>query len=236
MCYWQGLEPSKLNFCEEAIQCALVQRPSEAWSSLAFVFAAYYIYLQMKKRNHFNTWPFIPIAALIGITSFIMHATSSFIGELMDVSSMFMMVNYCIIVGLEQRYKLKKSILIPLFIVMVAACVGPLFLISKKMGSAIFFLQIILGVIFIIEYHFSKADKPKGISYKPLVLCLSTMLFAWGIWWLDLLKIVCDPSNHILTGHAVWHILGALATIPLWRFLDQFEMLKDQKDNINLIH
>jgi len=236
MCPWAGLESAKLSFCEEAIQCALVQRPSEAWSSFAFVFAAYYIYLQLKKRKHYNLWPFIPLVALIGLTSFALHATSSFMGELMDVSSMFMLVNYCIVVGLEQRHKFKRSTLITIFIVMVAACMGPLFLISKKMGSVIFLLQIILGVVFIIEYHFSKADRPKGISYKPLVLCLSTLLFAWGIWWLDMLKIVCDPTNHIFTGHALWHILGAIATIPLWRFLDQFEMLKEQKDNINLIH
>jgi len=233
MCFWEGLEPAKLSFCEEAIQCALVQRPAEAWSSLGFCFAAYYIYLQLKKRKHYNLWPIIPLVALIGLTSFALHATSSFMGELMDVSSMFMLVNYCIVIGLEQRHKFKKPFLVGLFIFMVAACVGPLFFISKKMGSAIFFLQIILGVVFIIEYHFSKVDKPKGLTYKPIVLSLSTLLFAWGIWWLDMLKIVCDPGNHIFTGHALWHILSALATIPLWRFLDQFEMLKEQKDIIH---
>jgi len=228
MCPWAGLEPAKLSFCEEAIQCAWVQRPAEAWSSFAFVIAAYYIYLQLKKRKHYNLWPMIPLVALIGITSFVLHATSSFMGELMDVSSMFMLINYIIVVGLEQRFKFKKSILMGIFIVMITACVGSLFLLSKSIGSAIFFLQIILGVILITEYHFSKVDKPKGLSYKPLVLCLGTILFAWGIWWLDMLKIVCDPTNHIFTGHALWHILGALAIIPLWRFLDQFEMLKEQ--------
>ena len=112
ICPWAGMEPAKLSFCEEAIQCALVQRPSEAWSSFAFVFAAYYIYLQLKKRKHNNLWPFVPLVALIGFASFALHATSSFMGELMDVSSMFMLINYIIVVGLEQRFKFKKSILL----------------------------------------------------------------------------------------------------------------------------
>lgn len=41
---------------------------------------------------------------------------------------------------------------------------------------------------------------------------------------LDRLKILCDPTNHILTGHAVWHILNAGAVFFIYRFYSQFEL------------
>lgn len=42
---------------------------------------------------------------------------------------------------------------------------------------------------------------------KALVI---TFLVAWGVWWLDYLGIWCCPSNHVLTGHGIWHLLNGL--------------------------
>jgi hypothetical protein len=39
---------------------------------------------------------------------------------------------------------------------------------------------------------------------------VGTFLVAWGFWWLDFLHILCIPSNHILTGHGVWHLMNGL--------------------------
>lgn len=37
-----------------------------------------------------------------------------------------------------------------------------------------------------------------------------TFLIAWGFWWLDFLHIVCNPNNHVLTLHGMWHLLNGL--------------------------
>ena len=46
---------------------------------------------------------------------------------------------------------------------------------------------------------------------------------SYAIWWLDRLGVICDPTNHLVTGHAVWHLLGAASFLFWYRFLAQFD-------------
>ncbi len=50
-------------------------------------------------------------------------------------------------------------------------------------------------------------------------------LFAlsYSLWWLDKLRIVCDPENHVFTLHSVWHFLGAASFYFWFRFYAQFD-------------
>jgi hypothetical protein len=48
------------------------------------------------------------------------------------------------------------------------------------------------------------------------------MTIATAVWWLDLTKRVCDPRNHFVNGHAVWHLLSALTFFLLYKFYAQF--------------
>jgi hypothetical protein len=39
-----------------------------------------------------------------------------------------------------------------------------------------------------------------------------------AIWLLDIHGPLCDPDNHLVTGHAVWHVLTALAVLCFFCF------------------
>jgi hypothetical protein len=39
---------------------------------------------------------------------------------------------------------------------------------------------------------------------------VASFLVAWSFWWLDFLHILCIPSNHVLTGHGIWHLMNGL--------------------------
>lgn len=45
---------------------------------------------------------------------------------------------------------------------------------------------------------------------------------SYGVWWLDRLEVVCDPHNHVVGGHAAWHLLGALSFVFWFRHYEQF--------------
>jgi hypothetical protein len=45
------------------------------------------------------------------------------------------------------------------------------------------------------------------IKSSYLYLGLSIFAIAFTIWNLDGNKIICSPDNHILQGHAIWHLL-----------------------------
>jgi hypothetical protein len=47
---------------------------------------------------------------------------------------------------------------------------------------------------------------------------LGIFAVALAVWVLDIAKIACMPSNHWITGHAIWHVLNALAIERLFTF------------------
>jgi hypothetical protein len=89
-----------------------------------------------------------------------------------------------------------------------------------NVGITIFALQLL--TVLITEFFLYK--KAQG-NYKldNLFIAFTILLIAWGIWWLDFLKIWCSPSTaHIINGHAVWHILGSLSFVFVYKFYKQF--------------
>ncbi len=219
-CPWGHLERAKLSFCEAPL-CSIVHRPSETYSSFAFVVAGLYIYKIARKDKNYHYIFFAIFASLIGLTSAALHATSSRIGEVMDVSSMFALVNFCITLGLKRKFpNLSGLSQVGLFVLFTIISSISLFIDNQAAGSAMFGSLIVIGVL--TEYALFKNTKIKP-NYMLLVQAIGSLLIGWGIWWLDILKIVCNPNNHLITGHAVWHCCNAIGIIYLWKFFDQFE-------------
>jgi hypothetical protein len=62
--------------------------------------------------------------------------------------------------------------------------------------------------------------RARGLRAGPLgflVLAAAVQAVAFGIWTLDLTRTVCAPHS-LVQGHALWHVLGAVATALLWRY------------------
>jgi hypothetical protein len=59
------------------------------------------------------------------------------------------------------------------------------------------------------EYRL-RAKKAVIINSRFLQAAWGTLILAFVIWMLDITKILCNP-NSWLQGHALWHLLGAVA-------------------------
>ena len=219
-CPWGDLERAKLLFCEAPL-CSLVHRPSETYSSFAFLITGLYIFYAQKKFKNNYYLLFIMFSVFIGLTSAALHATSSRIGEIMDVSSMFALVNFCIVLGLKRKFpSLSVISQVGLFLLFTMISSIALTIDNQAAGSTMFGSLVFIGVI--TEYALFKGVGAKT-NYWLLVKAVGSLLVGWGIWWLDILKIVCNPNNHFITGHAVWHCFCAIGVGFLWKFFDQFE-------------
>ena len=51
-------------------------------------------------------------------------------------------------------------------------------------------------------------------------ICL--LVVAFGCSLSDLLRVWCNPKNHVMNGHSLWHILTAIVLYLLFRFHSQF--------------
>jgi hypothetical protein len=83
------------------------------------------------------------------------------------------------------------------------------------MGNFIFGLYITLTVVFeLLNTYVRKLEHSKKYGF----MSLGSLLLAFGIWnmWKDDSPL-CDPQS-LLQGHAIWHILDAVAAYYLFRF------------------
>jgi hypothetical protein len=58
---------------------------------------------------------------------------------------------------------------------------------------------------------------PISIDGKWLLRAAGVMAVAFAIWVLDITKTLCDPTS-LVQGHAIWHLLGAVASYCLYRY------------------
>ena len=95
--------------------------------------------------------------------------------------------------------------------------------IFKPFGIPIFALQVLASLL--LEFYIFR-NKNENISYSNYKLALLSLVLAFIAWTLDFRRIICDPSNHILQGHAIWHVLSSICFLFLYEFYKQ--------ENLNL--
>jgi hypothetical protein len=64
---------------------------------------------------------------------------------------------------------------------------------------------------------------------RPFVQALAMTSTAFAVWALDVTHLVCAPDNHLVTGHAVWHVLNALALSRLAAFYEDRVVSPDER-------
>lgn len=202
----------------EAIHAGIAQ-PVNAFSSFIFVLVAgYLIYYLLQTKKYILDTPlysylFIINVALIGITSFVAHATLTWWGGMMDFESMYLLVTLAILIGLAWLYPISKKSLITIWLLVNI----PLTYAAGQSGRVTDYT--FMGLIFVlIALEIVAMTKMKIKSSIYFWLALITMAIGYGIWQLDTLKIWCNPYS-IWQGHSLWHLLTAVAAGLLYFYL-----------------
>lgn len=229
--HWFGPQAGTgADFCEAA-RPGLIKQPANTWSNVAFIIAGLTIGWQLtkgtfsKNRNTITTNFFYGtvlacIVVLLGPGSMAMHATEAAIGGWFDMLSMYLICSFSFSYALERYFKLNPLWFSVIFIVALGSC---LFIqelpytvpIVGFMGNFIFALYISGTIIFELlnTYQLRLAHEKKyGL------LSLGSLLLAFGIWnmWKND-SYMCDPQS-LIQGHAIWHILDAVAAYFLFRY------------------
>jgi hypothetical protein len=217
ICPWYDMEqqfgPANIKWCEERI-CAFINEPANAWSNLFFLFVgAFLIYRGFKAKNtpmgKFDAL-FGAIITFMGSASFVFHATNNFLTQIFDFIGMYFYVYFLLCISLY-HFKLvskRTALLIFFSAVVISTALIPL---SRYIH---FPYQAIVGIAAVtlsalqIRGWMTDKDYPK----KYLLITLGCFIGAAGFSYLDISRTVCDPSNHFIQGHALWHIFCAAGT------------------------
>lgn len=158
-------------------------------------------------------------AWVIGLTSFLFHASYTFFFQVFDYAGMFCLV--WVLFGLNLRRAGKKASMTALagggtlagtILLLLAHGAG----LPVQPVFAAHLVALILSEAFVLR---------QDDDYRPFAAALALAALGLTCWVLDYTRIWCDPNDHLWQGHAAWHLLTALSFLPLARFYRQFEVV-----------
>lgn len=216
-CPWQNFEPATLTFCERQL-CAWIQTPANTWSNLAYLISGYFVCVLAYREHRPLLFPIGVVGIVVGIGSFIFHASGTFFGEVLDVSAMYLFISFAICMCVWRLKKLSPLALLFLYISLTAVSVTLLVTI-KWVGITVFALYCSIAVLLEAYLHMFQGERAK---YKYIWLLVLFFSAAYAVWWADISGVFCDPDNHFIQGHAIWHLLNSFCFYFLYRYYCQF--------------
>jgi hypothetical protein len=213
-CPWAGFAPATMRFCEENL-CAWIRQPANAWTNLAYLAAGLFILLHLAR--HPRRGPFVilaPIAAAVGITSFLYHASGAFFFQVFDLASMFLFSAFLLAANIT-RLTDRPRLFYPLFVGVFAATLAALLLVRGQSGAVLFIIEVAAAISLEIALVLRHRPAP---NYRPYLLALGFYAVAQFVWILDFTRLWCVPGNHLLPGHALWHLLNAPSFVFIYFF------------------
>ena len=197
-----------LCFCEAIRHTGLMQ-PANAYSSLFFVIAALVVLWSARGRSWFG-YAYAAALILVGLGSFWYHAELTLLTQAFDNFGMYFVVLVPIIAMIQKRYALRASGTLAGFILLCALSL-PVILIYQ--GARRYEFIILILALLALDYQWGKK---LGLEHRGyLLLALATFFISGVIWILDITGVWCMPWS-LWQGHAVWHILNALAAYFLF--------------------
>ena len=211
------LAPANIKWCEATVP-GWITEPANTWTNLAYVLVAILIW---------KKYPKIAYATLfLGLGSGIYHATNNFFTQLWDFVGMYAVLALFIVINCA-RIGMKKSSLNRIYwggaAIFTSLCVI-LYFINLPYQALVLFM--ILGLVLseVKAKNNSAGSSHKKSFYTALFFIAVAAVFSFS----DHKGWFCDPDNHLVQGHAIWHILSATAIYFATRYYGQhYDTLKN---------
>ena len=213
VCPWDGWDPGTVSFCEERL-CAWVVEPSNTASSLAYVLVGAWLLVGAARLRDPRLVTLALAEIAIGLGSVAFHGTGTFVGELFDQAGMFMLSALLVSFAAARAYAWTPLTTALVYVASVVASTGAL-LVVRPLGIPWFAVQLAAGLAWELV-HYRRSDRPA--DFANLKLGLGLFLVSFAIWTGDISRVLCVPTNHLVTGHAIWHVLNTACIERLYRF------------------
>jgi hypothetical protein len=217
---WSSWKPASCMpancFCE-AIHRGTVAQPANTWSSFGFVLIGLLVIgqseedVRLRKTNLIRSqraYPRLFGAALIlvGLGSAFYHASLTFVGQFFDVMGMYLIASFIILYNHSRLSPLTGRSFV-IYYLLINFILAVILIQYPALRRYIFGFMILAALV--PEYRL-RSKKTVMINSRFLQAAWGTLFLAFVIWTLDITKILCHPTSW-LQGHALWHLLGAIA-------------------------
>lgn len=212
VCPWSDWQPGTVHFCERRL-CASIVEPSNTWSSLGYVVLG----LLMLGRER-TAVPLAVAAAqiMIGVGSFFFHGTGTFAGEVVDQIGMFMLSVLILAATAAQHFSWSGRQTVAVYVGGVVVSTAAILVVGPA-GIPLFGVQLAAGLGGQV-WLWRRTPAGDRAVFRPFFVGIGIFLCSFAIWITDISGLVCDPDNHLITGHAIWHVLNAFSIWQLGSF------------------
>tara|TARA_R110000824_G_scaffold25838_8_gene89612 strand:- start:7569 stop:8351 length:783 start_codon:yes stop_codon:yes gene_type:complete len=215
---WSRFAPASCTetrcFCEMPRAGTLLLQPANSLSSYGYVFVGFLMILLARSRDWISAFPplsasVLGVAAIIvGIGSVLLHATLTLWGQFFDVLGMYLISGFFLVSALAKWRGIPNRSAMIYYGLLCAVLVAILYALPEVRR---WLFAVVLLAAIILELVFARPLRPQ-VRTGYYVAGLVANIVAFTIWNLDQRGQLCAPES-LLQGHAVWHLLGAVA---LW--------------------
>lgn len=193
-------------FCE-GIRSGFFAQPVNSWSSIAFIFAGIIVIGLVGGRRWFGLLYGCTLI-FIGASSFYYHASLTYLGQFLDVLATYLLITLIIMRALSLKWRWLKRWQVSLYLAsnVVLATIMHLVPDVRRYLLALLLLAAVWSLFSAYRWKIWASDDRAAKSALILVL------IAFFLWVMDNTRVWCSPMN-VIQGHALWHILTAIAAI-----------------------
>jgi hypothetical protein len=193
-----------------------VTEPANAWSNLAYLAAALLMFA-WGRRDARASIRWMPLSvAFLGACSFAYHASSTFAFQVFDFAGMFGFLFGPLVLNLIRRGSLAPARGPAAYAGLLAA--GLVLVFAGRALRLPYQGLIALGAAVTVGselWAMPKAQRPA--SYRDFAAGIGLLVLAEVFSVLDLTRVWCDPDDHLLQGHAAWHLVSAASLVFVFR-------------------
>lgn len=222
----------------------LFLEPINTWSNLGFIIVGLIIAWQMMSgtfkmninvltQSDFISIFFSSMVVFLGPGSMMMHATYTSLGVEFDVLSEYLLCGFLVAYSTQRLFHMGVKYFVSIFLLIIAICesVSRWKIYLPVIGGIPNILVAVFLVLFAIPEIFIVFVRHSNIRKRWIFAACITLVTAFLIWYFsDTGRPLCSPTSWF-QGHAVWHLLDALAVYFLFRYF----ISENNNDQVNSI-
>lgn len=228
ICPWDPIRDSygapNVDWCESNL-CSWVTEPANTWSNLAYVAVAVVLYMRRNQSNPYfpeARW-LVPVLFALGWMSLIYHASTTFLLQILDFLGMFMLLGLPVVINLRRLGWAKSGA--KAYVLWNAGMLGLLF--SLKAAGVPYQGLIFIGILSVLFSEVALRRRTSSDAFttpplKHLGIAVGFLAIAVTFSALDVSRTWCNPSDHVLQGHAIWHVLSAISQVFVYSYYASF--------------
>ena len=191
--------------------------PADTWSNLLYIALGVWMWRATRRQGRPDLALFGPASIAVGVFSFAYHASYTWALQFLDFVGMFL---FCFTVLARNASRLgwieprREARFFALGVLGASALVPVLF----ELGVPIQ-LTVAACIAVALGQEAALRRRARGVAFPRSYFVGLALLGAAALCSaLDVSRVACDPRNHWLQGHAVWHVLTALALLAFFQF------------------